>query len=42
MPALDKVLSGLGLLVVAAPVLLLAVFFGAFLCNRRLQEHTIG
>jgi len=40
--ALDNVLSGLGLMVVAAPVLLLTVFFVAFLGNRRLQERTIG
>ncbi len=42
MPVLESLLSTLGLLIVAAPVLLLAVFFGAFLTQRRLQEATIG
>ena len=42
MPVLESFLSTLGLLIVAAPVLLLAVFFGAFLTQRRLQEATIG
>lgn len=42
MPVLESFLSTLGLLIVAAPVLLLAVFFGTFLTQRRLQEATIG
>lgn len=42
MPAHESLLSTLGLLIVAAPVLLLAVFFGTFLTQRRLQEANIG
>ncbi len=42
MPASDSLLTVLGLLVVFAPVLLLAVFFVAFLADHRMQEHTIG
>lgn len=42
MPATDSLLTTLGLLVVAAPALLLAVFFTAFLLSHRMQEETIG
>ncbi|MDP1587150.1 MAG: proton-conducting transporter membrane subunit, partial [Prosthecobacter sp.] len=37
-----QLLTAFGLSIVAAPVLLLAVFFGAFLTNRRLGEELIG
>ena len=39
---LEQTLSVLGLLIVAAPVLLLAVFLGAFLLERRLSEAAVG
>jgi len=42
MPAHDSLLSWLGLMIVAPPAALLAVFFAAFLLNRRLQEEPIG
>ena len=38
----ENLLSFLGLLIVAAPALLLTVFFTAFLADRRMQEGTIG
>jgi len=42
MPAHESLLSWLGLMIVAPPAALLAVFFAAFLLNRRLQEEPIG
>ncbi len=42
MPTLENFLFVLGPLIVAAPVLLLTVFFAAFLADRRMQEGTIG
>ena len=42
MPTIENILFFLGLLIVAAPVLLLTVFFAAFLADRRMQEGTIG
>lgn len=41
-PELHSILSTLGMLIVAAPVVLLALFFVAFLSDRRLQEDTVG
>ena len=38
----EDLLSFLGLLIVAAPLLLLTAFFAAFLADRRMQEGTIG
>jgi hypothetical protein len=37
-----QLLTPLGLTIVGMPVLLLAVFFGTFLTNRRLGEEVIG
>lgn len=42
MPNHDQLLTTLGLLIVAAPVGLLATFFVAFLGQHRMQEPTIG
>ena len=42
MPTIENLLFFLGLLIVAAPALLLTVFFAAFLADRRMQEGTIG
>ena len=42
MPLPETLLSVLGLLIVAAPVVPLAAFFAAFLADRRLHEATIG
>ena len=42
MPAHESLLSWLGLMIVAPPAALLAIFFAAFLLNRRLQEEPIG
>ena len=42
MPDQDRLLTTLGLLIVAAPFALLAVFFAAFLGQRRMEEQTIG
>lgn len=42
MPTLENLLFFLGLLIVAPPVVLLTVFFAAFLADRRMQEGTIG
>ena len=42
MPTHESLLFFLGLLIVAAPALLLTVFFASFLADRRMQEGTIG
>ncbi|MEQ1829661.1 MAG: proton-conducting transporter membrane subunit [Pirellula sp.] len=42
MQTLNLSLSVLGLFVVASPATLLVAFFMAFLCDRRLQERTVG
>lgn len=41
-PTLEQFLSALGLFIVAAPLLLLAVFLGAFLLDRRMTEAAVG
>jgi len=38
----DRLLTTLGLLIIAAPFALLAAFFAAFLGQRQMQEQTIG
>ena len=42
MPDHDRLLTTLGLLIVAAPFALLAAFFAAFLGLRQMREQSIG
>ena len=42
MPSTESLLTALGLTIVSAPLLLLAVFFVAFLRDHRMREETVG